>query len=98
MTDVKENTTEIVQDKGKNKVETKSSTPKRKASLTKECDVLVYNERTNTAIISFDGFGYELTGISKNPGLCICQRYCKDKSCYIPHNQDKMHCKYYEDC
>ena len=32
MTDVKENTTEIVQDKGKNKVETKSSTPKRKAS------------------------------------------------------------------
>lgn len=65
MTDVKENTTEIVQDKGKNKVETKSSTPKRKASLTKECDVLVYNERTNTAIISFDGFGYELTGISK---------------------------------
>ena len=33
MTDVKENTTEIVQDKGKNKVETKSSTPKRKASL-----------------------------------------------------------------
>ena len=52
MTDVKENTTEIVQDKGKNKVETKSSTPKRKASLTKECDVLVYNERTNTAIIS----------------------------------------------
>lgn len=31
-------------------------------------------------------------------GLCICQRYCKDKSCYIPHNQDKMHCKYYEDC
>ena len=36
MTDVKKNTTEIVQDKGKNKVETKSSTPrKRKASLTK---------------------------------------------------------------
>lgn len=78
MTDVKENTTEIVQDKGKNKVETKSSTPKRKASLTKECDVLVYNERTNTAIISFDDFGYELTGISKNPGNKISVKYSGD--------------------
>lgn len=78
MTDVKENTAEIVQDKGKNKVETKSSTPKRKASLTKECDVLVYNERTNTAIISFDGFGYELTGISKNPGNKISVKYSGD--------------------
>ena len=34
----------------------------------------------------------------KDSILSICQRYCKDKSCYIPHNQDKMHCKYYEDC
>ncbi len=30
--------------------------------------------------------------------LCLCQRYCKDKSRYIPHNQDKLHCKYYMDC
>ncbi len=29
--------------------------------------------------------------------LCLCQRYCPDKSRYIPHNQDKMHCKFYED-
>lgn len=26
--------------------------------------------------------------------LCLCQRYCPDKARYIPHNQDKLHCKY----
>ena len=29
--------------------------------------------------------------------LCLCQRFCPDKSRYIPHNQDMMHCKFYED-
>lgn len=30
-------------------------------------------------------------------GLCLCQRYCRDKQRYIPHNQDKKHCKYCAD-
>lgn len=47
------------------------------------------NEKTKQNMIYCSG------GVKINSeGLCICQRYCKDKSCYIPHNQDKMHCKY----
>lgn len=53
----------------------KSTTQRRKSYSTKDCDVLVYNKRNKTAIISFDGFGYELTGILENPGNKISVRY-----------------------
>lgn len=51
-----------------------------------------FNERTKKDMIYCSG---EAKVNSDN--LCLCQRYCKDKSCYIPYNQDKAHCKYYED-
>lgn len=35
--------------------------------------------------------------VMNSKGLCICQRYCNNKSQYIPHNQDRNHCKYYSD-
>lgn len=68
-------TNDNVQEIELNKVETKSNTSKRTKSLTKECDVLVYNEKTHTAIISFDGFGYELKSVKENPGKVILVKY-----------------------
>ncbi len=64
--------------KEKNKPEEKTSITKRKHSLVKECEVLVYNKKTCTAIISFDGFGYEITGILNNPGNKILVKYVGD--------------------
>ena len=29
--------------------------------------------------------------------MCLCQKYCPDKGRYIAHNQDKRHCKYFEE-
>lgn len=70
---------DIVQDKVKNqnKVETKSNISKKAKPThkTKECDVLVYNDRKHTAIISFDGFGYGLKNIKEDPGKKITVKY-----------------------
>lgn len=83
MEDMKINETvinDVVQEKDKEKVETKSSTSKRSkpSSSVKECDVLVYNKKNNTIIISFDGFGYELKGITKDPGKKVLVKYSGD--------------------
>ena len=37
----------------------------------KEYDVLVYNARTQTAIVSVDGFGYEFKNVTKDPGKSV---------------------------
>ena len=29
--------------------------------------------------------------------MCVCQKFCREKGYYIPHNQDKRHCKFLED-
>lgn len=73
---------EIVQDKveNQNKVETKSNTSKKAKQTYKEksCDVLVYNAKKNTAIISFDGYGYEIKNVKENPGNKITVKYTGD--------------------
>lgn len=70
-------TNDVVQEKDKNKVETKSNTSKRsKPSVnTKECDVLVYDKRSKTAIVSFDGYGFELKDVAENPGKKVLVKY-----------------------
>ena len=59
-----------INEKVKEKVETKSVN-KSKQSQYKECDVLVYNARTQTAIVSVDGFGYEFKNVTKDPGKSV---------------------------
>ena len=56
--------------KEKEKVETKSVN-KPKQSQYKEYDVLVYTARTQTAIVSVDGFGYEFKNVTKDPGKSV---------------------------
>ena len=59
-----------INEKVKEKVETKSVN-KSKQSQYKECDVLVYNARTQTAIVSVDGFGYEFKNVTKDSGKSV---------------------------
>ncbi len=59
-----------INEKVKEKVETKSVN-KPKQSQYKEYDVLVYNARTQTAIVSVDGFGYEFKNVAKDPGKSV---------------------------
>ena len=28
--------------------------------------------------------------------VCVCQRFRPDKGYYVPHNQNKRHCKFFE--
>lgn len=66
-----------INEKVKEKVETKSVN-KPKQSQYKECDVLVYNARTQTAIVSVDGLGYEFKNVTKDPGqICSCEGFWK---------------------
>lgn len=73
---------EIVQDKveNQNKVEPKLNTSKKAKQTHKEkiCDVLVYNAKKNTAVISFDGYGYEIKNVKENPGDKITVKYTGD--------------------
>jgi hypothetical protein len=66
--------TEIIQKKESEKVEVES-TQKVKQAQIKECDVLVYNAKKGTAIISFNGLGYEFSNITKNPGSKVRVKY-----------------------
>lgn len=59
-----------INEKVKEKVETKSVN-KPKQSQYKEYDVLVYNARTQTAIVSVDGFGYAFKNVTKDPGKSV---------------------------
>lgn len=59
-----------INEKVKEKVEIKSVN-KPKQSQYKEYDVLVYNARTQTAIVSVDGFGYEFKNVAKDPGKSV---------------------------
>lgn len=61
---------ENIQEKVKEKVESKS-TNKPKQSQHKECEVLVYNAKKETLIISFDGLGYEIKNVKQNPGKTV---------------------------
>lgn len=61
---------ENIQEKVEEKVESKSVN-KSKQPQYKECDVLVYNAKKGTMIVSFDGLGYELKDVAKNPGKTV---------------------------
>ena len=61
---------ETVQEKAKEKVESKSVN-KPKQPQYKECEVLAYNAKKKTIIVSFNGFGYEFENIEKNPGKTV---------------------------
>lgn len=63
------NINENIQEEVKEKVESKSINKSRQ--LYKECDVLTYNAKNGTIIVSFDGFGYELKNIKENPGKTV---------------------------
>lgn len=61
----------------KEKVKSKS-TPlpeNTKSILTQKCDVLYYNHTLNVAAISFNGFGYEIKNVTKNPGNSLTVKY-----------------------
>lgn len=73
---------DIVQDKveNQNKVESKSTTSKKAKPTYKEksCEVLAYNAKTKTAVISFDGYGFTLKNIKEKPGNKITVKYTGD--------------------
>lgn len=60
----------IINEKVEEKVESKSVNKPKQAQY-KECDVLVYNAKKETIAVSFDGLGYELKGIKKDPGKTV---------------------------
>mgnify|MGYP006870904930 CR=1 FL=1 len=60
-----------INEKVKEKVETKSSNKYKAVNNIKNVDVLVYNARTQTAIVSVDGFGYEFKNVTKDPGKSV---------------------------
>lgn len=60
-----------MEEKNINEKVKEKSVNKPKQSQYKECDVLVYNARTQTIIVSVDGFGYEFKNITKDPGKSV---------------------------
>lgn len=80
--DILKNDIEIQEEVVNKKVESKSvnNTKRTKKSTTpkeniKECVVLVYNASKKYIIISFDGYGYEIGDIDKDPGKKVVIKY-----------------------
>jgi len=58
-----------IEEKVEEKVETKSTNTKQPQG--KSCDVLMYNAKKQTMVISVDGLGYELKDITEDPGKTV---------------------------
>lgn len=63
----------INDEKVKEKVENKSQKIRR--SQSRECEVLLYNAKKQTLVVSFNGLGYEFVNVTKNPGKTVLIKY-----------------------